>query len=341
MDYQIRHFHNSQFQEYLEFIKSFPGKSYKEDKFVSDQQWQDHEREDRYIFFAFNDDEIAARCSISERKLNFEGDAIKCFEIGGTDTLPAHQRKGLFSRLVNSATDLGLSLQAKLIYGTPNGRSGPGYKKLGYSFNDISDSHLIFFPRVNRVVLKNRGLFRDQQIRNIRHEDPLISRIKGFSTNEITLDEYIKFTKDFPRMNFCDEEYLLNRLGNIDALNRRFFKLEKGGHVFYFALRNYQLQYLRTVLVSEYFIDGKRDDTDQKFQILKWIGSKYYRDHDGIYMKSMTKMGCGGFADKLKHRYFVHRMLPVCYNSQLPCNEIHKVMNRMINYFQMTDCDIG
>lgn len=60
------------------------------------------------------------------------GDAtVRAVRAVDTATHPDHQRRGVFSRLTGLALDR-LSSEADLIFNTPNGKSGPGYLKLGW-----------------------------------------------------------------------------------------------------------------------------------------------------------------------------------------------------------------
>lgn len=57
--------------------------------------------------------------------------AIRAVRAVDTATHPAHQRRGIFSRLTRAALDR-LSGEADIVFNTPNERSLPGYLKLGW-----------------------------------------------------------------------------------------------------------------------------------------------------------------------------------------------------------------
>ncbi|MCP5916265.1 GNAT family N-acetyltransferase, partial [Klebsiella pneumoniae] len=76
--------------------------------------------------------EIAATSYLGGKRLVLRGVTMGAYEIGETATRPAHQRRGLFSQLVNASRAYAIASGRPLIYGTPNGQSTPGYAKLGF-----------------------------------------------------------------------------------------------------------------------------------------------------------------------------------------------------------------
>ncbi len=76
---------------------------------------------------------VASSASITQKLLIAHKSILKSAEIGDTFTHQDFQRKGLFANLVNQASHDALSSDIKLIFGTPNNQSLPGYlKKTGF-----------------------------------------------------------------------------------------------------------------------------------------------------------------------------------------------------------------
>ena len=183
-----------------------------------------------------------------------------CYEIGGTCTLPQHRRKGLFSRLVKQAMQLAFDSGHMLIYGTPNDKSGPGYKKLGFSFVDKQDNFLMWLCNPANALLRKLNLKR-KRIQNTRILSSIESVFYSTKVTEIALGQYIHATKSFVRMNRVDEKYLRHRLTVSKDNNRRFFHGSGRTGQFYCAIRDYKLRFLHLLIMSEYFLDGHIDDT--------------------------------------------------------------------------------
>ena len=93
---------------------------------------------------------------------------------------------------------------------------------------------------------------------------------------------------------------------------------------------------------KEYFIDGKRGDTSCKYHFLKLIASRYYRYHDGIYLKTVVNKSVLKYLDMFRFHNVIHRRLPICYYSVcLPQQQVDDMMHDLVKIFQLTDCDIG
>lgn len=345
MDYKTIYFRRSQFEEYSRFIKSL---SFWRDKPIGSlvsKWWESANIFDGYLCLAYNNNDIIARFSISGRKIWCSNNIIDSFEIGGGWTAENHRRRGLFTKLVTQALELGFAAGAKLIYGTPNARSGPGCKKLNFSFVDTEDCYLILIPNLTRVVhiaLKKAGLVKGEYISHIKRDTVCKQLLKSTEIKEITSVDYILGTKCFRRMNYTSVEYLEWRLSTLRYGIYRFFHGLCEDGEFYCVLRTYTLGFLENILVSEYFLNGQIDNTMSKIHFLKAIASAYYRNYDGIYLKSYVNNGLLKDINQIRYRFIIHRQLPICYlfNNVLQ-EKGNEIMSEVAKVFQMSDCDIG
>lgn len=341
MTYSIIHFEKNHFQQYEDFLKSFKSGYYSSDSFISRDWWTINSPLRGYIVFAYTEKEIASRCIITRRRINYQDKVVDCYEIGGTCTLPQHQRKGLFTKVVKQTVELGFGSGTKLIYGTPNNKSGPGYKKLGFSFIDKQDNFLVWLCSPLNALLRKLNLNRSP-IQNIRTLHSIKSLLHSVKVTELTLEQYIQNTKSFVRMNHVDEEYLRHRLAVNKNNNRRFFHGSGEKGQFYCAIREYELGFLRLLMLSEYFLDGHIDDTWIKAINARIIQRGFYKNTDGIYFKSFIDPSRSRIFDTVLWRSIVHRRLPICYTyTGLPKEQVEQMMSQLVQVFQLTDCDIG
>jgi GNAT superfamily N-acetyltransferase len=341
MSYGIVHFEDSQFQQCEDFLTSFKGGYYSSDSFISRDWWAINNPFRSYIVFAYTEKEIVSRCVITRRCIGYRDEVVDCYEIGGTCTLPQHQRKGLFTRLVKRAVDLGFGSGPRLIYGTPNNKSGPGYKKIGFSFIDKQDNFLVWLCNPLNALLRKLSLNRNP-IQNTRILSSFESLPHSIKVTELTLEQYIQDTKNFVRMNYVDEKYLRYRLTVNKNNNRRFFHGFGRNGQFYCAVRDYELGFLRLLMLSEYFLDGHIDDTWEKASYARIIQRRFYKNADGIYFKGFVDSSRSLIFDTVLRRYIVHRRLPICYTyTGLPKERVEQMMSQLVQVFQLTDCDIG
>lgn len=76
---------------------------------------------------------VVGSTTITPKKISIFGKELMAAEIGDTFTHPEYRRQGIFSRGVNACTRYAISQGIKVIYGTPNSQSLPGYQnKFGY-----------------------------------------------------------------------------------------------------------------------------------------------------------------------------------------------------------------
>lgn len=86
-----------------------------------------------YIYLEFNEGIVTGSTSITPKKIAVLGEELLGAEIGDTFTHSEYRRTGICSRVVKKCTEYAISVNANIIYGTPNDQSLPGYQmKLGY-----------------------------------------------------------------------------------------------------------------------------------------------------------------------------------------------------------------
>ncbi|MHC4634577.1 MAG: GNAT family N-acetyltransferase [Planctomycetota bacterium] len=336
MGYNVISFRNNQFEEYKDFLKNFELGGQVVENAIGENWWSPSRKLAGFIFFAFTKKEIAAHCVITEKRQWYHDHTVPCFEIGATFTYPEHRRRGLFSRLVNEATRVGFEAGAKLIYGTPNDRSGPGYRKLGYRFVDTPNTYLVLIPNPANLLMRKLQL-KTSPTESVRQGQSVKHFYSSLNLREISLYDYTKLTERFPRMNSFENDYLYQRLRH----NHRFFSGSGRGQ-FYCVTRKYLLGSLQLMLVSEYFLDGHVDTSYHKFPYLRCIEHSFYRNVDGIYLKSYVPPASQKFLLMLRQRFLLHRTLPICYKYAGPDQDkADKMMAQLAKVFQLTDCDIG
>ena len=342
MEYQFAQFQNDQYEEFCVFLKAFSHQAYQPGDFVGKNWWKPSNPLRGFVFLAHTAKEVASRCFITGRELGGQDCLIPCYEIGGTRTLPWHQRKGLFSLLVRKAVQVGFDTEAQLIYGTPGKRSVPGYRKLNFSFIDQENSYLVLQARPLRPVLRKLG-FQQEPIIHLKSTgegEPISGSI---AVEELTFEQYLKMTGSFPRMNYSDEAYIRRRFNpDRPGSARRFFWGSGKKGEFHCALRDHELSFLKVIMVSEYFLNGQLDSSTAKFAFLEKIASGFYRHYDGVYLKSQLDPRISSFINMINYRLVPHRKMPICYVSQESLTEeTGRALKRLVPLFQLTDCDMG
>jgi GNAT superfamily N-acetyltransferase len=82
-----------------------------------------------FVSLAMDGDRLVGTATVTRKKMRFNGQIIEAAEIGDTFTDPEFQRQGIFSTLVTATRDRAVASGVRLIYGTPNINSLPGYEK--------------------------------------------------------------------------------------------------------------------------------------------------------------------------------------------------------------------
>ncbi len=341
MEYQVATFSYRERDVYEDFFNSLPRAKNSPLGRVSDRFWYPANYLGGFVLLAHTDEEVASTCFLTARILQVGDNLHNCYEIGGTNTLALHQRRGLFSKLVTQAVEIAFASQdIALIFGTPNDRSGPGYRKLGFDFDEQSESRLILFPNAARIVGKRLKLV-DGKLK-AKNQMGSVRIVGGIVVREIGCHEYIRRTKEFPRINHASDEYLERRLEAGQPSRRRFFHGSGRGQEIHLCLVPYELDYLQTVLVAEHFLNGRRDDTGAILQSAKAVAAAYFSGFEGVYMKSATPIMPNSRL-LLTRGYLIHRKLPICHigNPNYPQGTSTELLSKIVERFQMTDCDIG
>jgi len=341
MEFKTIYFHKDQFADYSDFMKDFHEDKDLDEAIPRRKWWIFENIYDGYFILAYNQNEVASTCFISGKKIYSGGEEIFCFEIGETWTGEKFRRNGLFTKMVKKAMEIGFSAGAEVIYGTPNAQSSPGYRKLKYFFIGDESDCLVLLPNAINIGIRKAGLKKETDLKSIEIDGSYKPKFKNIEIAEIKFEEYLKGTKDFKRMNCASDEYMEWRFEKSFHNYRFFCGTGKKGE-FYCCIKPHQLGNLNCILISEYFLNGKLDKAAGKYEFLRLIGSAYYDDHDGMYMKNSTKKSALKYYDMTRNRYLIHRHLPICYfPKDIEGEKIHKIMANLLNNFQLSDCDIG
>jgi GNAT superfamily N-acetyltransferase len=81
------------------------------------------------LALAMDGENIVGTASITKKRVMFRNHIVEAAEIGDTFTDSDYQRQGIFVSLVNAAVEQAFASGVRLIYGTPNSNSLPGYEK--------------------------------------------------------------------------------------------------------------------------------------------------------------------------------------------------------------------
>ncbi|WP_037493870.1 GNAT family N-acetyltransferase [Sneathiella glossodoripedis] len=347
MTYEVSYFKSTEEDKFYNLIGKLKNET--QEKYTHDSLcfWAPQNLLGGYAIFAHTDEEIAATCFLTRRDIQVSGTTYKCYEIGGTNTYPQHQRQGLFSKLVNTAKAIAFDdPEIQLIYGTPNDRSGPGYKKLGYSFIDQTNSQLIILPRLTSIFRKKIL----KKAPDVKSSDlPIRREVKSINgkIEKLSIDEYIAATRNFRRLNCASEDYLKSRLNRVnfpgENLERAYFRVYNKEWSFFLALKKHKLDFLNLILVSECFHDKDSISFSTKLKLIKLASKLTYSDYDGVYLKDQVNVQQSNLLSYLFSGYVKHRTLPICFleSPSRPSIITEESSREITSSFQMTDCDIG
>jgi len=341
VEFETIWFHKDQLDEYLNFVNEYHENTGL-DKAIPRRKWWIFENiYDGYFLLAYKNKEVASTCFISGKKIDCDDGPLFCFEIGETWTAEKFRRKGLFTKMVKKATEIAFNAGAEVIYGTPNAQSAPGYNKLKYYFiHDVNES-LILIPNIMHICLNKAGLKKRQPVKVINIDVGCEPVFRDIKVKEISFEKYLEKTKSFKRMNHISNEYMNWRFKDSFHEYRYFHGIRKKSE-FYCTAKPHSLGYLNCILISEYFLNGKLDNSEIKYKFIRIIGSAFYKNYDGLYLKSTDKKSSRKYAFMIKHRAVMHRQLPICYFPRDNQGEkVHKIMADVSNNFQLSDCDIG
>ena len=267
-------------------------------------------------------DDIVATCYLGGKTLAQNGINVAGFEIGETATDPDHQRKGLFSKLVNACVAHGRPSKHMLIYGTPNSQSTPGYAKLGFDIVESEASYLFLAVSIPYWIR--------------------IGAPKGLGwgvglSHELSATDYIDRTLSFHRLNESSRAYLQWRLADNPA-RLRFFELKHDKGTFVCAVKIGQLGHHSVLVCSEYFLNGTRPALNVARKFLSRAIWAHYdrRDFLGIYFHASNQSN--RLAKWLRLQGVIaHRQLPVC---AMTIDGFDSHVD-WFKQFQLSDCDIG
>jgi GNAT superfamily N-acetyltransferase len=265
---------------------------------------------------------VVSTCYISGKRIKQHGNVEFCYEIGETATDADHQRKGLFSKLVNAMTAHSAATNSKNLYGTPNPQSAPGYAKLGFTNPLLSGHAMLLMPNIRYWAFR-------------RGKSPRPSAVQG--PHEIDAAAYIQQTQNFPRLNESTMSYLQWRFASAPR-KYKYFRLQKGQGTFHCVARPGVLGNIPVVVVAEHYWQGSKIAIGQLAPLLRAAlrGSFSNTDFAGIYVLAQTPAKFGRALQLLRRTIF-HRDFPVCVQR----NENGQAQDFISSDFQLSDCDIG
>lgn len=97
-----------------------------------------------------------------------EGGILRCVRAVDTATHPDYQRRGIFRRLTEECVEIAASEGIDMVFNTPNGKSKPGYLKMGW--REVGPIGALVRPSVH-ILRKDSGQSLDPE-RFLRHARP-------------------------------------------------------------------------------------------------------------------------------------------------------------------------
>lgn len=325
-DYTIKLFTTDEYESYVHAVYRGDSSGVTSDAQLRRRWWCFDNPNGGAFAAAFWDDEVAATCYLSGKLLNIGDELHRVFEIGETATAPDHQRRGLFSKLVNACIEYAFDSGATAIYGTPNSQSTPGYAKLKFDIIESENSHLFFSPNLLHFAIPSLA----------PTPASYSNRTTVGKTVKLTSDEFYEHARSRLRLNDSSLEYFQWRFCSSPHKKYDFYRLGD----FSMAVCRAKLGKYEVVLVSDYGQAGSKGDAIESIKLIRSIHSEIYqgRDHAGIYFHAPLNDRMGRLRygmNKLIH----HRILPVCV--------MHKGDSALIDALrsaplpQLSDCDIG
>ena len=346
MPYQFTNFGRGQYDDYLSFVRRFRDPSLTITAEDTRRKWRIFDNPyDGHMLFAHTDRELAATLTLSGRRLRTDGRSVFGYELGDGWTADNHRRQGLFHELGRQARELAFANPlAELIIGAPNPQAEPNWRKHQYRFTEDDGSTLIVLPSPFNLM---RGQLRAKPGDEVESMHAFSEkRLRNSEVlRELTFVEYERETRDFHRMNDSANRYLHWRFASAPD-SYRHFEVRGSANRFHCALRTIRLGRLPVLVVSEYFLNGVRDDSERKFSYVRQIAAHYFRGHAGVCLNSRISQDArSDFARYLrmaKHRYLAHRPQPICYLFRdAPSVAQEQIMNGLRARFQLSDCDVG
>lgn len=265
--------------------------------------------------------------------LDASGTIVKAYEIGETWTDPAFRRRGLFSKLVRHLVSETEADGRKLIYGTPNRQSAPGYERLGFHIDTDPRSWLWLAPNPSFALNARKARGQPVVTGELERRPVPIGIVR-----EISADRYFSQTAASPRMNRSSPEYLRWRFAQ-SPFGYRYFEGDAHDGTLLATFRLTNLGGFPVLVTSELWLNGQPADPRRRLGFLRkcqrggWNPARLL----GIYMHAPHATALE--RSLLAARGLIpHRQLPTCATGPLG---IGPGRMPVFDRFQLSDCDIG
>jgi len=270
---------------------------------------------------------VVSNTYISGKLLILNGTSYKAYELGESATAPAHQRKGLLSRLIKACTSYAFDAGADAVYGTPNGQAAPAYPKLNFDVIYDPRSHLFVSPNITGFMAAHS----DQLMIGMRRNQNLKE-----NSYQISSTEFFNFSKNRSRLNLFSDEYFKWRFSGLNPNRYEFYRRGE----FSMAVRESQLGKYKVLMVSDFGYEHAKPSTFEAIAEIRKIFRHEFsaRSYAGIYFNcewddSVSRLQYG--LKKVIH----HRPLPICVMANGNSRFIEDL--RSVALPQLSDCDIG
>lgn len=326
-DYKIVVFPQGDYDAYHQIVNSNIDEPVSLDTQARRKWWCFDNPNDGAFAVALTEGKVAATCYLSGKSLLLNGTSYKAYEIGETATAPAHQRKGLFSKLVKACISYAFDEGANAVYGTPNAQSTPGYEKLNFDIIDDARSHLFVSPNITSFMTPNA----DQPMFGLRHKQNLQE-----DSYQISSPKFFTGTKNHKRLNLFSDEYFKWRFSGLNPSRYEFYRRDE----FSMAVRESQLGKYKVLIISDFGYENAKLNTFEAIaEIRKIFGHEFSaRCYAGIYFNCELDDSVSRLQYGLK-KVIHHRPLPICVMANGNSRFIEDL--RSVALPQLSDCDIG
>ena len=158
-----------------------------------------------FVSLAVDMDRIVGTTTVTRKKVWFRGQLVDAAEIGDTFTDPNYQKLGIFTALVNASRARAIAEGVRMIYGTPNNQSLPGYEKHCQFFRKKGlDLFLWVLPLRMSMVLEHRVVDRCKSLLSsqiFKNAFSLVLRAGAASVPGKGEVAVLEFDKSFDRLN--------------------------------------------------------------------------------------------------------------------------------------------
>ena len=296
------------------------------------------------------DGQTVGMATVTPKKMTLPNNTETAVEIGDTFTHSNYQRKGIFSKVVNSVRDQAQKNEMNFIYGTPNSNSLPGYlKKLNFDIIESANISNFVFPininNILRVKIKSKVF---SYIINIL-TSPIIKIIRYFNKSKIdssyVIEEVSLFSNDINKVWLHEKhkyDCAIDR--NDEYLNWRFVDNPDKYNIFiakkndsicgYVVLKSgfwsgLKVGYIADILTID---DGSHD----VFDALLEHSIDYYKKMNFDMISSWIQLGC--YSQRLsKSGFYKYKPVPIiCFRNHLGLDIIKSNYSW---YFTISDSD--